>query len=232
MSFASFLEPLIKPLIDEMTPGWATLSKRWGLGSVPLSDGLTLWTSWTGLTWLAFATSLLFVEVGERNELSLVEGVLGGALVGLAQWFVLRPHLPTAARWIVATVLSWGALTLFHIGALGWMAPGTSNLFFRSLLGIAYGAYVGTGLGVAQWFAIRRQIPGAWRWISLSAGVWAVGIAFGWLVGGILRSASHLFVSEVFGLMVAWGAIAALSGVGIVSLLYQERRQEHGSPVE
>ena len=217
MSFSSFSELFI----TRMTPRWVAFSERWGLRPVPLVEGLTVWAQWTGFTWLAFVVSLSFIEVGERSDLSLLEGVLGGALIGLAQWMVLRSHLFTARRWFIATVIGWGTLTLFHIGALGWTAPDTSNLLLRSLLGIAYGAYVGMGLGVAQWFAIRRQVHSAWRWIFLNAGLWSVAISIGWLVGGILRAASHLFISEVFGLMVAWGAIASLSGIGIVGLLYQ-----------
>lgn len=184
---------------------------------------LRLWMSWTGLTWLAFVSSLLLVEVGERSDVSLVEGTIGGVLVGLAQWLALRGHLPNAARWMVATVVSWGALTLFHIGALGWMAPGTPNLFFRGVLGVLYGGYVGAGLGVGQWLALRSQVEEAWRWVPLNAGIWAVAIALGWLIGGGLRLASNLFVSEVIGLMVAWAAIAVLSGIGIAGLLSQER---------
>jgi len=246
MSFSNFSGPLLKPLIqlvsDKFSPCWAVVSERWGLNTVSSAsassgsvssgsvssgavlpvEGMTLWVGWTGFTWLAFVGSLLFIEVGERSDLSLIEGGLGGALVGLAQWQMLRSHLPNAHRWLVASVLGWGTLTLFHIGALGWMAPATPNLLLRSLLGLGYGGYVGAGLGVAQWLAIRRQVSQAWQWVPLSSGVWAVAIAAGWLVGGCLRAVSHLFISEVFGLMVAWGAIAALSGFGIVGLLYPQ----------
>ena len=219
MSFSSFSDAFI----TRMTPQWVAFSERWGLRPVPLVEGLTVWIQWTGFTWLAFVMSLIFIEVGERSDLSLLEGLLGGALIALVQWVVLRSHLPTARRWFFATTVGWGTLMLFHIGALGWMAPGTSNLFLRSVLGLAYGAYVGMGLGIAQWFAIKRQVYRAWRWIFLNAGLWSVSIALGWLVGGALRIASRLFVSEVVGLMVAWGAIAALSGIGIAGLLYQEK---------
>jgi len=217
MAFSNFSEPLV----DRLMPKLLALCRQWGVKPISLTDGLTLWLGWTGLTWIAFVSSLLFVEVGERSDLSLMEGLIGGGLIGLAQWFVLRSHLQNAHRWMIATVLSWGALTLFHIGALGWMAPSTTNLFFRSFLGVLYGAYVGLGLGVGQWLAIRKQVPLAWRWVPLSSGIWAGAIAFGWLVGGSLRATSHLFVSEVVGLVVAWGAIAALSGIGIVGLLNQ-----------
>lgn len=220
---------LAEPILNAVTPQWVAFTHRCGLKHVPLREGATLWLGWTGLTWLAFVGSLLFVEVGERSDLSLLEGVLGGGLIGLVQWQMLRFSLTEASsscwnqsyRWMVATVLGWGTLTLFHIGALGWMAPDTQNLFVRSLLGVLYGGYVGAGLGIAQWLAIRQRVVNAWRWVPLSSGIWAVAIAFGWLIGGCLRAVSHLFISEVLGLMVAWGVIAALSGIGIVGLFYQ-----------
>ncbi len=218
----SLIKPLIQPLLDRVTPRWSAVAERYGLSAVPPAAGISLWIGWTGFTWLAFVGSLLFIEIGERSDLSLMEGGLGGALIGLAQWQMLRSHLPNAYRWLIASVLGWSVLTLFHIGALGWMAPATPNLLLRGLLGVIYGAYVGAGLGMAQWLAIRRQVPRAWRWVPFNSGIWGVAIAAGWLVGGCLRLASHLFVSEVLGLMVAWGAIAALSGLGIVGLLYSE----------
>ncbi len=183
---------------------------------------LTLWLGWTGLTWLAFLSSLLFVEVGERVDLSVGEGLIGGGLVGLAQYLVLRPYLPGAYRWLVASFVGWGALTLFHIGALGWMAPATLNLTLRGGFGFLHGAYVGVVLGIGQWLAMRRQVAAAWRWVPLSGAIWAVAIALGWVIGGGLRAISNLFVSEVIGLAVAWGAIAALSGVGMVVLLREK----------
>ncbi|MBE9064202.1 hypothetical protein [cf. Phormidesmis sp. LEGE 11477] len=182
-------------------------------------DELTLWLSWTGLTWFAFLSSLLFVEVGERIDLSLGEGVIGGGLVGLAQSLVLRPYMPGAYRWLMASLISWAALMLFHIGALGWMAPATLSLPLRGGFGLLQGAYVGLGLGMGQWLAMRRQVVMAWRWVPISGMIWAVAIALGWVIGGGLRMSSGLFVSEVVGLAVAWGAIAALSGLGIVLLL-------------
>ena len=147
--------------------------------------------------------------------------------MGVAQWRMLRAYWPCAYRWIVASTLGFGLLTLFQLGAPGWTAPSVpigvsaSSLWFRVVMGLLYGGYVGLVLGTMQWLAMRSQIAKAWRWVPLSSGIWAVAIAFGWLIGGSLRVVSHLFVSEVVGLMVAWGAIAALSGIGIVGLLYQ-----------
>ncbi len=189
------------------------------VSSVVSTAGLILWFRWTVFTWLAFLVSLLFIKVGEEGDIFLAESLLGGGLIGLAQWQVLRPYLPGAHRWIVASALGWGALTLFHIGTVGWIAPGTSNLWIRGVSGIFYGGYAGLALGTSQWLAIRHQVAQAWRWMPLSSGIWAGAIALGWLIGGGLRAASHLYISEVIGLMVAWGAIAALSGLAIVGLL-------------
>ncbi|NJM96283.1 MAG: hypothetical protein HC800_02905 [Phormidesmis sp. RL_2_1] len=226
MSFSTFSEIVFERLSCRLT----LLAQRWGVKPVSLIAGLKLWLGWAGLTWLAFLASLLWVEVGERHEVSWADGLLGGALIGLAQWQMLRPYLSPAYPWIMATTLGWGALALLNIGAIGWMAPGTPNLWFRGVFGIFYGGYVGLALGAIQWLVIRHQVKQAWRWMPWNAGAWAVAIALGWLIGGSLRALSHLFVSEVVGLGVAWGVIAALSGLGIVGLLFQQPSQPLWTP--
>ncbi len=210
-----------EPMVELMTQRLVTFCKNRGLNPILLMDGAVLWLGWVILTWLAFIASLLFVEVGYRNDISLIDGLIGGCLVGVAQWLMLKSHVRGAYGWVLVSALSWGALALLHIGAIGWMAPDTSNLLVRALFGLFYGGYVGVVLGSGQWWILRRQVVRAWRWIPLSAGIWSVAIAIGWTIGGGLRLASNLFVSEVVGLMIAWGAIAILSGLGIVGLLYQ-----------
>jgi hypothetical protein len=54
-------------------------------------------------------------------------------------------------------------------------------------------------------------------WILTSALGWGVGLAIGWSVGGILRLKSHLFLSELVGLTLAWVVVAAITGVTLVS---------------
>ncbi|MGC1306777.1 MAG: hypothetical protein WA885_06080 [Phormidesmis sp.] len=217
MAFSDFSDSIV----DRFTHRMTDVCQRWGIKPISLLDSIALWLEWTGLTWLAFWVSLLFIEVGEKGDISLVDGLVGGGLIGLSQWQVLKAYVRRAHYWIVASTLSWGAFALLHIGAIGWMAPGSPNLAVRGVLGVVYGGYVGLLLGLGQWMVIRQQVVRAWRWIPLNAGVWAVAIALGWLVGGGLRMASNLFVSEVVGLVVSWGAIAALSGIGMVTMLSQ-----------
>ncbi|MGB3299796.1 MAG: hypothetical protein WBA76_16130 [Phormidesmis sp.] len=224
MSLSNGFESVARRLARPLT----ALCKQQGLDPILVFERATLWLGWTGLTWLAFLVSLLFIEVGGRNDLSGIDGLLGGALIGSAQWLVLRGHVQRAYRWIVVSVLIWGALAFVDVGAIGWMAPDipfdANGLFLRSRLGLFYGGYVGLILGLGQWWVMHRQMVQAWRWIPLTVGIWAVAIALGWLVGGAVRAASHLFVGEVVGLMVAWGAIAPLSGIGIVGIIYSARR--------
>ncbi|MEM6449870.1 MAG: hypothetical protein AAF703_06110 [Cyanobacteria bacterium P01_D01_bin.105] len=199
--------------------------ERGRLVPIPPGSGLILWLGWTSLTWLAFLVSLAVIEVGERGDISFVDGLLGGGLVGFAQWLMLRSHVQRSHRWIWLSALYWGALSLLHIGALGWTAPNTPSLTVRVGAGLFYGFYVGLTLGVGQWWVMRNSLIRAWRWALLSAGIWSVSMAFGWLVGGGLRSVSHLFVAEVFGLIIAWGMMAILSGIAIIGMVYQ---QDHG----
>lgn len=199
------------------------LYKQWRLQPAALMAGVAWWLGWTALTWLAFLVSLLFIEIGE-SRLSLPNALLGGGIVGVAQWRMLHSYLRDSRWWIVVSVLSWGALGLFPVGAVGWIAPATPNPWLRGIFGLLYGAYAGLILGIGQWAVLRPQVVRAWRWIPLSAGIWAGAIALGWVVGGSLRAASNLFVGEVVGLMVAWGAIAALTGIGLVGLLPQTLR--------
>ena len=219
MSLSSLSDPITHQLAHQLS----ILCKRWNLQPAEVTTGALLWIGWTGATWLAFALSLLFIEVGETGEVSWLEAALGGCWVGVSQWFVLKPYLRYPTRWIVATVASWLLLGLLHLGAVGWVAPGTPSLLLRGMFGILYGSYVGLGLGLGQWWVLRSQTNQAWRWIPLNAGIWAIGIAFAWITGGLLRAASGLFLGEVIGLLMGWGAIAILSGLSIVSLLYQNK---------
>ncbi len=221
MAFSDFSEPFIDQIAHRLTQ----LAQRWDLKPTVLVKALKLWGTWSGLTWLAFGVSLLFIEIGERRELSAVDGLVGGALIGLAQWIALKPHIRQAYQWILVSALIWGALALFQVGAIGWMAPETPSLWIRAVMGLFYGAYVGAGLGAGQWWVIRKQVAQAWRWMPVTSGIWAIAIALGWTIGGALRIASNLFISEVIGLGLAWGAIATLSGLAIVKMLYPSNNQ-------
>ncbi len=138
MPLPNFSKPVARWWADRLT----VFCKQRGLEPIPFVESVGLSLGWTGLTWLAFLMSLLFIEVGVRSDVSGIDGLIGGALTGVGQWLMLRAHVQRAYRWIIVSALSWGALAFSHIGALGWMAQqfqipdyGHSKpLIYRSLL--------------------------------------------------------------------------------------------------
>lgn len=159
--------------------------------------------------------SLCLVEINVRPNVGAMSGAIGGSVIGLAQGMLLKPRV-SIAGWVLASLVSW-SLIGGSVGAIGWVAPRTLNLGIRATFGVLDGSLVGALIGVGQWFILRQQVKKAWVWILTSALGWGVGLAIGWSVGGILRLKSHLFLSELVGLTLAWVVVAAITGVALVS---------------
>lgn len=176
------------------------------------------WVQWVFGTGVGFLLSLLFVEVGVRPHIGALHGAIGGVAIALVQWLVLRQQYYRIGWWILATLLSWAFIGGSGLGALGWIAPRTELLGIRIFYGCLDGAMVGAFLGLGQWLVWRRYFSKAAWWILASAMSWAVGLPCGWVVGGVLRDRTALFLAEVVGLAVAWLAYAALSGLALVLL--------------
>ncbi|MBD1936894.1 hypothetical protein H6F73_06085 [Microcoleus sp. FACHB-68] len=175
-----------------------------------------VWLQWVLLTLAGFLVSLLFIEIGERPDIGAFQGAIGGAAIGLAQWFFLRSRISHPWRWVLACVISWGLLGFSGLGALGWFAPATPQIPLRIVYGAINGEQMGLLIGLAQWLAIWKQVTAGWRWVLTSSVCWAVALAIGWTVGGLLSQATGLFLGEVVGLAVAWIVAAATTGIPLV----------------
>lgn len=180
---------------------------------------------WFGLQWLlatlcGFFFSLCLVEIGERGELSNAEAVLGAAVVGLAQSLVLSQRIAQAWLWPLATALGWGLISGFGIGAIGWVAPRTEIISLRLEYGLVFGAICGALLGTMQWFVLKRQVFRSWHWILMSSFSWAIALAVGWSLGGILRLQTNLFLGEVIGLLFTWIVVGVFTGIALISILH------------
>lgn len=177
------------------------------------------WLQWLLVTFGGFLVSLCLIEVDVRPHIGVAEGAIGGAIIGLAQGSILgQRSKPMALWWLLASIISWSLIGASNFGAVGWMAPRTLRLEPRVIFGLLNGLQVGALLGIGQWFVLRAQLRKASLWIPLSAGAWTVGLPVGWGVGGVLRQATSLFLSEVVGLAVAWIAIAAMTGIALIWL--------------
>ncbi len=181
--------------------------------------GWGFWLRWSLATWLGFLVSLLLVEVGEKPDVSLWEGAIGGITIGLAQWLALRQHISVGIKWLAANSLIWGILGGIGLGAVGWVAPRTPDFSLRLFYGAINGAQVGALVGFVQWFALRPQVRRPWGWILTNMIIWALGLSLGWAVGGLLRCLTHLFLGDVIGLTITWAIVAILTGIGLVKAM-------------
>jgi hypothetical protein len=122
---------------------------------------------------------------------ALAGGVIAGAIIGAAGWFVLRKLV--SWLWIPATTVGM---------ALG-LAAGAALVDYGIDRGdlLLMGAVTGLGVGVLQALVLaRHKIPGAFWWAVVNPPAWALG----WLVTSYVITAN---VKEQFVVFGASGAI-------------------------
>ena len=183
--------------------------------------GFSVWFGWIGLTSIGFLASLYWIEVGFKPDISPLQGVIGGIVVGLLQGIGLQQRVPHAWRWGVASAIGWGILGLSGVGVMGWAVPRSDVLSVRLLYGGLHGVQVGLVLGIAQWVVLRSHVSRSVCWILASVCGWAVGLPYGWIVGALLRLKTGLFLAEVVGLTLGWIVVAVITATVLVSLLNQ-----------
>src|SRR4029453_5696880 len=107
-----------------------------------------------------------------RLALIIGGGAVEGAALATGQYLGMRRRRPRIIPWIVAP-----AVAAAFAWALG-MLPSTLGLDLADPAAIAMVAVGGVALlsviPVAQWLVLAR--PGAFRWVPVSAGAWAVAI--------------------------------------------------------
>lgn len=124
-----------------------------------------------------FGGVLTLSLVGSMDDVvsAALGGLLAGAVVGAAQWPVLRHYLGIDATWIVVTA---SGLALGNaVGAVVTDA-GTS---INDLLAI--GVVAGISVGTAQWTLLRERLRYAGLWIPILAVAWPLGWTTTWSIG-------------------------------------------------
>jgi hypothetical protein len=126
--------------------------------------------------WLWIVTALAFPPAGFiGHELvgpvdgvggALLTGVITGALIGLAQWALLRRR-GASPRWIVATAAGFG------IG----LAAGAALVGYETSLGalVAMGAVCGVAIGLAQVASFAPLRRHALSWTLATGALLAIG---------------------------------------------------------
>ncbi len=127
----------------------------WALASAP--------SALSGDTAASQAPPTGFVLVG-----AAALGALMGAVLGGAQWTVLRRHVRRSGLWVVANVLGWAAaMVLVFAGAtapgVGWPTGGVvalgagTGLVAGAVLGLVTGWYLPSLDGAPQQEPVRRR---------------------------------------------------------------------------
>ena len=177
------------------------------------------WLQWILATLASFLVSLCLIEIDVRPHIKATEGLIGGAIVGLAQGMILEQRSKNIAPWwALMSIVSWGLIGASNLGAIGWMAPRTLRLEPRVIFGLLNGLQAGALLGIGQWLVLRQRCEKTLLLIPIVAVSWGIGLVLGWSVGGILRQVTRLFLGELVGLAVAWVTSSAIAGFALVRL--------------
>jgi hypothetical protein len=137
-----------------------------------------------------------------------VGGAVGGALIGIAQWLVLRKRVSRSGWWVLASIVGFAVGFAVAIAMLD------------SMDGAAVGAVVGASIGIAQWLVLRLQFSRAGWWVLASI----VGFAMGFAV---LETMDGFVVGAGVGAVVGAG-VGAITGGVMVWMLRQPAAKELG----
>jgi hypothetical protein len=122
--------------------GWWALASAAGL-AVVISAGIVV-------------AALTNYSVGLDNFSVLLRWVvvmaLGGAVIGMLQWLILRGQVSRAGWWMLASTVGWG-LSMAVAGVFEFVAVG---LFFGLLVG---GVVLGAVTGGALVWLLRQPVP-------------------------------------------------------------------------
>jgi hypothetical protein len=137
------------------------------------------------------------------------------SMLGIFQWYILRPRLPKARWWVLATA----AGMLIGVAACSAAAQAVIRLTGQSLNWgsrpalLAVFAIIGLGIALAQLPLLRRYGAATLFWLPITM--------LGWVALGLAMGPSIDRTSDIF----AFGAIpGAVTGLGLVWLLRRPRR--------
>jgi len=137
-------------------------------------------------------------------------GAVAGAVIGAAQWVVLRRRIPLSALWAPGTAGGMAAGM-----ALGSLLLGddtaTQPLLLRGLI-------VGATIGVAQATLLRGVLP--------APTTWAAVVALGWPLGWAVSATMGLDLVPKWAVFGAYGALAfqLVTGLTLSCLLHRPVR--------
>jgi hypothetical protein len=152
------------------------------------------WLAWIAATSVGYALGLTantLVAASLRPLAPILAGLLvvmvygsvTGAVLGGVQFLVLGRGLVRLSSWMLATIA--GAAVGFVIASVVGEAVGNwfgaeNAVLSQGITTMLGGALIGLGVGLGQWFVLRRAV---------SAGPWLLATAIGGAAGGLVAAA-------------------------------------------
>jgi len=164
--------------------------------------GWSFWLGWVGATAMAGAIGAMAFYLPGSLLGGFIKGAIMGGCVGLVQWLMLRPRIPTIAGWILASVIAQAL-------SFAFVTP-----FPPSLIA------VGILPGIAQWLILQGKVPQAGWWVATKA----IADPLGLLIGFLVSATIYPLAGGVAGLIS--GAITG--GVMVWLLQRSNAAQENG----
>jgi hypothetical protein len=165
------------------------------------------------------------VQVAAMVGAVVAIGGAEGALVGLAQWLVLRRWWPAITRraWLLATVA--GAIVAWGAGmVIGSLAGDRLEAVMSGppvVPALAIGLVAGSLLSLFQWPVLRRVTAWAGWWVPAHALAWAAGMVVAFAGLGLLAPDAPLPLVATVGAgtgLAMGGLVAALTGLVLLRL--------------
>jgi hypothetical protein len=170
---------------------------------------------------------------------------VAGAVIGVAQWLVLRRRLVAAGWWVPTTIAGAVALPLLaalqvpdlpRVGPPGigrWSSVADGIGFITD--GAIRGAIIGTLVGLAQRPVLRR-LPRAGWWVPASTAAWAVqqaadeaALVLGDM-GLLAPNGTGVLLIEILLASVRLGGAGAITGLALLWLLRRAQRMACSEP--
>ena len=178
------------------------------------------WAGW-GLAFIGFPLGGLAASALVGGVTTPLDGAIGGAatgaVIGLAQWLVLRRRLALTPWWIAATAVGMAAGLALGIALLGTDTAGIT-LPLRGLV-------TGAGIGIAQFVLLRGSTARAF--------VWPLVVACGWAIGWLVTRAVGVDLTANWSVFGAAGALTfqLLTGLALAWILPQATQARDRSAV-
>ncbi|MBO3753204.1 hypothetical protein J5X84_44865 [Streptosporangiaceae bacterium NEAU-GS5] len=196
-----------------------------------------LWRRWFGVVTLGeivgFSVPALVAAAVVQSDGSIAQaaavvaaGVAEGAILGLAQAYVLRSALPCVptVSWVSATAA--GAAVAWTIGSVP-IVLGDRFLELPPLLLALFGVVLLGSMGGLQWLVLRARMPGMAWWVAATAGAWLAALgAFMALTMPLWQEGQPAWLIAAIGILgglVMAATVAALTGLAFLRLVRLSR---------